>query len=595
MKTSWQPLRTFFHIVKVEGHKIAAFIFALLIASLCLVSSINAQTTAKQQADNSAQQKETVRGNSTMRGRVFDSATGRTLPRAHVLVFDLSATERQHVLVTDERGEFSLKNLVAGTYGITVKEPGIIDPLLNLLDPHADLTTVSVDGMNNVEVDVRALRGGVISGRVTRAGGEAATGATIALLREKKGRMFPYRVGGAQTKTDRRGIYRISGLPSGEYFVSAAEENTIQVTVEQKGEEVAYNSDYGSLKGTFYQATTDIRNATPVHVEAGTESGNINITLVERSTHVLSGKVLAGRTGRPAGRARVVIQNKDASGKILTGRQVTEVDAQGNWSFREVPDGTYLVTIVPLPDPVLDSNDGKGHGANYDRALRRFTHRRQEVTIAGADLTGVVIEVYQGASIYGTVTVDGDKPLPTEMYVHYWAGAFVPARVEADGTFALNGVPAGNVYLDAYSWPEGKFYVKSINAQGQDLLREPLKAEEGAEIKDVRIVISPEVAMLTGRALSAQGGAPLGGVNVVLVPVEPARQRVSTARPFGITNDDGAFKITGAPGEYLLMIWKRGDPKINEEFIKTRAAHAPRVTLASGESKSMDITWPEGK
>jgi len=66
-------------------------------------------------------------------------------------------------------------------------------------------------------------------------------------------------------------------------------------------------------------------------------------------------------------------------------------------------------------------------------------------------------------------------------------------------------VPTGAITLSAFPSPQDKFYVKSIEANGLDLLRNDLTIAEGEEIKDVRIVISPNVGVVAGSVLSLKG------------------------------------------------------------------------------------------
>lgn len=50
----------------------------------------------------------------------------------------------------------------------------------------------------------------------------------------------------------------------------------------------------------------------------------------------------------------------------------------------------------------------------------------------------------------------------------------------------------------------------------------------------------------------------------------------------------------GAPGEYLVLVLRPGENAyaLGEEAIRERAASARRVTLESGEPKSIDLTVP---
>jgi hypothetical protein len=236
------------------------------------------------------------------------------------------------------------------------------------------------------------------------------------------------------------------------------------------------------------------------------------------------------------------------------------------------------------------------------RIPRAATHglveKRQEVTINGADVTDLAIEVSEGGRVYGTVSVEGGLPLPPRIIVasEMKSGERRPdafARVNMDGTFTLGGVPDGPLSLDVIISPPGRLYVKSITAAGVDLMREPPLIGDGTTIRDVRIVLSSEVAMLTGRVLGSDG-APLKGATLLLVPADQGRQRLSRGRLIAVTGPDGRFMIGAAPGEYSAVIW-RGQPPSDEEGLKSLAARAPRVSLQAGEQKVIELAAPDAK
>jgi hypothetical protein len=81
-------------------------------------------------------------------------------------------------------------------------------------------------------------------------------------------------------------------------------------------------------------------------------------------------------------------------------------------------------------------------------------------------------------------------------------GLYVDAQ--SKGLFSVDGVPAGENSL-VVRVMDRKYYVKSITWSDRDLLRQPLNVVEGSEVRGVRIVLSGEVATLTG--ISCQGKA----------------------------------------------------------------------------------------
>jgi hypothetical protein len=248
-------------------------------------------------------------------------------------------------------------------------------------------------------------------------------------------------------------------------------------------------------------------------------------------------------------------------------------DAQGRWLLNNLPDGTYTIDVRPTG--ILGAK------------LERFVDKRQGLTVAGADVENLAIEVSLGGRVSGHVTVEqGNAPAP-DISINV-GSAF--ARVEANGAFTVTGVPEGEFPFSVMVRPQNVFYAKSIEVNGVDLLREKLKTTVGTEIKDVRVVIAP-ASILTGRVLSASGGTPLSRVMIMLIPADPSTGP-AFQRPNGGTNEQGIFFVSGAPGEYFLVLWRLGEqplPPHDADSIKKLSPNARRVTLGPGERKSMDL------
>lgn len=610
MKLSRQPPRVSLR-AKIKG-RIAAFIFALLIVGISLASTAAAQTTttAQQQADNTATAQNAARSKSTVRGRVVYDDTNRPLRRVRVSIYDPSSRDgKLHRMAwTDVNGEFILKNVVAGKYYVTADAPGIIKQVTyDSDDDMSDVATVSVNGTNSAEVKVRVRRGAVISGKVTYSDGEPAINAMLSIRRKKDGQMLPVYVSedcGMGVKTDERGVYRVSGLPPGEYVVGAGEQ---KMSEGYEGDEEGRHIDRAVLGITYYEGATSARSATPIQVEAGSETNNINITFVDRGAHKISGTLTMRGTGSPVTQARISLVSKNESNDEhpYFENQTVSPDAQGRWSIDEVLDDTYTIIVAPMMEYQRHTVDESGARRISKRTPPVFLIKRQDVTIAGNDVTGLAIEVSGGGRVSGTVMVEGGKPLPPNITIYPETAhgerriLLSPStgRVQPDGTFTVDGMPSDGVWIKAVSQQDNKYYTKSATANGVDLLQEPLIVKDGEEVKGVRVVISPEVATLTGRVLVAEGGAPARGASVMLVPAEPHKQRLRTARLYGLTNPDGGFTLTSAPGEYVAVVMRAGgDPdSLSDEAVKARAAGAQRVTLHPAERKNMDFIAPVSK
>jgi hypothetical protein len=582
-------------------------LFVLLISIACLASQAGAQSPAKASPqpggglDAAANAQTGTQGRSVLRGRVVYEESGRPLSDTSVAIFRVTEPHQGYGTTTDARGEFKVENLPAGKYTVMADGPDIMDAgyLLRSSESTAERPIVELDGTSAASVQVRVRRGGAITGQVTRADGSPAAEALIMLMIKRDGRMLPFRR--RNVRTDRQGFYRFGGLPTGDYIVSADESYE-----EVQADETPRDTSYGTLVGTLYPGTTRISDATTVHVQEGGETSGINITLIKRKTYRVYGTIRTLRGGLPRGEASISISEKDETRNLSALEQTKPVDAGGRWWFDGVPDGTYILNVIPGGKRAAGSVDTLEHAQLREELVYPFLYQRQEVTVAGADLKDLVIELSEGASVSGTIETENGQPLPPDMSIGAQADFSISAavRVRPDRTFKLQGIPAGNVYPYIYTTSFGEssmkvmfdeYYVKSIYVGGIELQGEPLRVEEGAEIKGVRLVISREVATVTGHVRSAKDGAPQRGINVVLLPTDPARQRVVKGLSFGFTNAKGAFSASGPPGEYFVVAFGESDLPVTDEKIKALAADAPRVRLQPNERKTVDLTRQANK
>jgi hypothetical protein len=292
-------------------------------------------------------------------------------------------------------------------------------------------------------------------------------------------------------------------------------------------------------------------------------------------------------------------------------------DAQGRFKFDNVMDGDYLITVGGLVSPPppprgisMNPNEARSNepprlrdsALIYERFPRPSTQglieKQQEVTVSGADVSNLAIEISEGGRVSGRVVFEGEGQPPPRIMIasESVAGERRPgslARLNPDSTFTMSGVPEGPLSLDVLISPPGRFYVKSITAGGVNMMREPLLIGDGIEIRDVRIVLSSDVATLRGRVLAADG-THLSGATVLLAPADQNRQRLSRGRLISVTDSDGRFMIGAAPGEYRAVIW-RGRPPEGEEALRKLAERAPTVSLRAGERQDLELVAPDEK
>lgn len=560
---------------------------AVAVVALMLVGAnahAQSETAAPPRAPDKSGQNSS-RG-SIVKGRALYEDTGQPAPRERVqlvaieLLANRRGPNRIPTTMTDANGEFIL-HAVAGEYYVVthpadehVSSAEAAPFPLQSGDPVADAArieqykrdfpkiTVNAEGPAEINLRVKNPHFGGISGRIASASGGAVASANVHAMKTGE-RGF-----GTSTITDENGAYRFRGLPAGEYIVSA---DPPPKTSGAEGPQ----SVSGVLGSTYFPSTIDSRASPPVIVSPDREVSDINITLAQRSLHSVAGTVRDEGDGHPIAGATVRLNKKDgdqAGIEAAMSNYFSTTDAQGRWFLNNLPDGVYTIDVRPT--------------ALLGAKLERFVNKKQELTVAGGDVENLAIEVSRGGRVSGHVTVEpGNEPAPD---ISIGIGSAI-TRVEANGEFTATGVPEGEFPFSVMIRPQNVFYAKSIQVNGADLLREKLKTRAGADIMDVRVVIAP-ASILTGRVLSASGGTPLSRVSVMLIPADPSTGP-AFSRPNGSTNEQGVFLVSGAPGEYFLVLWSRGEPlpPHDVDSIKKLSPNAMRVTLEPGERKSMDL------
>lgn len=576
---------------------------------------------------------------STVRGKVVYDDTGRPVRRARIYLFKTDGKSSGNLnSLTNNNGEFEIKNVPQGKYFVMVNSPGILTPFgfaddFDQIEKYPEqeffdrakefFDEFSIDGTSDKKIEIKAKRGGAISGKVTYSNGDPAVGVRVNVLR-KKDKTFSRVMTGLNASifsgvaTDDRGVYRVSGLPPGEYLVSVAEpssHNDKNSFFGNDGFDPLGISSVGSFLVTYYPDANTPENATTVKINLGQEQDDINITIADRELHKIAGKVIARGDKNPIKGATVRLKKKDNKIKSIFGdRELNSVqtDEQGNWSFQELPDGVYTITVESFAESEAKYDEnGEYKGTTYKRQL---AGKKQDVTLSGNDESDVVLELSDGGTISGTVTLASGKPLQDSVYVKAKSietdkSDEVPDNpydrenrgggVEKDGKFTIHSLPAGPVNLSVnwYGGNSDKYYVKSMTVSGLDLTSSVLNLTEGGKVKDVRIILGDDAATLKGK-VNSPDGKPAYGVGVMLISTDPAKWKQRNSNPnqnFTATDSQGEFSITKAPGEYFIVFLRAGDNTQNpsSDWIRERTANAQRVSLMPNETKTITLNAPQ--
>jgi hypothetical protein len=371
----------------------------------------------------------------------------------------------------------------------------------------------------------------------------------------------------------------------------------------------------------------------------------VDITLVRRPTYAVAGTLVARGSARPLAGVHVRLRVKEDSDLPFAAGEDDRfawTDTHGRFAFDNVSDGDYVLAFGGLMSPeapppaarpsnrpspgagvVILGRPGEGTGGGpapraglpprlgqtspgrvpppptgrvLQPAVAGLIETRREVTVAGADQRDLLVEAATGGRVSGVVVVEGGAPLPPRVLVmsEPAPGESRPAavaRVGPDGSFVLGGVPEGPLALNVVSVPG--YYVRSITVGGAETGGAPFYVADGAEVADVRVVLSTSTAIFTGRVLS-ESGEPRRGATVMLVAAGREGARARASRLVGVTDGEGRFALRAGPGEYLAVVWTNRPPA-NDEELTAMAARAPRVSLREGERTTLDLAAPPGR
>ncbi|HEU4432982.1 MAG TPA: carboxypeptidase-like regulatory domain-containing protein, partial [Pyrinomonadaceae bacterium] len=428
-------------------------------------------------------QQEVPVGQSTITGRVIYADTGRPVRRATVRLYTDMKRGPKRATAANVRGEFRFTEVVAGSYFVVAEAPGLLFPRSSFVinefgigsDTEVDHTRVTVDGKNAARCEIRVVRAGAISGTITYADKEPVVNSRIVLFRRKGGTVVPFFA--EALPTNDRGMYRIDGLPDGEYFVGV-------VTGRIAAMKVSRLDDVG-VATSYYPGVVDVSEAKPIQIQSGSEVEGISITLADEPLREISGVVKWRQNGNVMPNAALVLRRKnepkvdlslvtmietmsredgDDNGGFMRDLgllsksfpPVAEADQHGEWRFIDLPPGTYEITAIASPPrkdkaPKTDGRETEDEGSSRGVDPKRVVFRKIEVTITDEDRKNVTIELSEAGSILGTVEFEGSEPQVVAITLDQRGGneilMSIPHGSNPDGTFMIETVPSGEVIL----------------------------------------------------------------------------------------------------------------------------------------------------
>ena len=575
---------------------------------LLLAASVSIKSFSPQQVRDVRRE---ASGTGSITGRVVDDGPDSRPLRRATLTLSSTALMTNRLALTSEEGTFVFDGLPAGTYGLSVFRPGYMRTEYGARRPGGSGSTIALaEGQRVADVELRLSRYSAITGAIYDHEGEPAVGVSVEALRYtmRTGRRTLSNVYGQPAFTDDRGVYRLDGLTPGEYYVVAGPspsrgpndvvqltttvvDRMLQVLRSPAAPAAAIPADTPrrTFAPVFHPGTPDLAAATVFKLGLGEERGGADIRLQLVPAGRLTGTVTR-EDGTPASTGTVAVtplieaNTMDLFSATFLGN--ARVDEQGNFVlFSAVPPGRYLLTAT-LPD-------GKG-GATWGL---------QEATLDGSD-RHIALTLGPGGTIAGRINLSGSGLKPpasltairltaTSVTAHLGAAfSTATAIAQPDGTFILSPLAPGLYRLTANSPVQPGWSVRSLVADGSDLLDGPVLIRPGTTIADTVLMYTDRPTEIAG-TLHTPAGDPTADYFIIAFASDrkhwtPMNRRQMMARPAS----NGRYAISNLPpGEYLVAAVTDVEPGSwwDPAWLEQLQTGAVRVTLAEGERRVLDL------
>lgn len=510
-------------------------------------------------------------GTAQIKGRVVAADSGTALRRAQVRIVAPELRESR-MASTDDSGRFEFKDLPAGRYQVMALKAGFVSMQFGQRRPNEQGKPLELaDGQVAERIDFSLPRGSVITGRIVDDVGEPMAEVMVMAARYRYMNGRRQLVPGRGGQTNDLGQFRIYGLPPGDYYVSA--------TMSPRGF-MGESEDRSGYAPTYYPGTANLAEAQRVTARVGQEVTTVDFALAPTRTSRISG-VATNSQGQPL------------TGAFLMMRQNLSVDGGGMMMFRlgggrVERDGRFTISNVPPGEYRIEVNNPEDENPEIASV---------PVSVAGDDITNLVIVTSRGATLTGQVAVEsGSPPANADMHVMAMAsdGEFGPmrggrGRVKDDWTFELKAL-LGSRTLRINGIPKG-WTLKGIYLNGNEVTDSPLEFSGSETLAGLQVLLTSRITSLGG-GVANDRGSPVSDYTVVLFADDatrwgPQSRFIKVGRP----DQDGRFRIEAPPETYLAIAVDQIEDGewTDPEALERLRPFATRIVLTEGDSKTLDL------
>jgi hypothetical protein len=386
----------------------------------------------------------------TIKGTVRDAGTLQPLPGERIFLIHSDQPElSSDAATTDETGAYELDGLAPGTYGVCVKDAddnyrdACYDTLVIGADGVAHYTEIDVaPGSVTQNIDLALVPGATLSGTFTDRyfGTPIASQEMEVLLYSGDQRLLS----DIRLTTDASGVYAISGLAPGDYFLGAGEEFDRGNTNGAYTRRLYGGGDCGQGPNEWVDCTFD--GIAPITVPT---SGVGNIDLALFPGYVMTGRVVDAVTGN--GLVGVSVHVCEVDGIVaVSGAAVTDVNGyyavghavNEHTSLIASPGASYLTELWPNLALASDA-------CVIAPTVNEIKFTQSEQVLANLDF-----HIAQESAVNGTILSGELTPEPLSASVailSYPSGAVLASgHSDANGAFQIVGSFAGPIAVIAY-------------------------------------------------------------------------------------------------------------------------------------------------
>jgi hypothetical protein len=532
-------------------------------------------------------------GTARIAGIVVDTSTPPQPLRRAIVTLRADGLPDGRSTISDDDGRFAFEGLPAGRFTLSATKPAFLPGALGSSRPGRPAVPLPLAvGQQISDVRITLARGAALTGTLRDESGEPAQNLQVHAFRVPLPGAPPLLILSGSATTDDRGVYRIYGLPPGDYFIASAIRMShaadISVPAAAKGDVPPGTYAYAP---TYYPGVASTTAAERVRLAAGDERTGIDFAVRLTRMATIDGVVRAADGTTPT--VQFVINPDGLQLRSLIGAVPTfssQATAAGRaFRYTNVAPGRYRIAA--------QSTQG---GVTFASA---------EVEITGADISNLTLVLQPAFRMTGRIAFDAaalaaPDPAATQMRIvstnglgsssagYTRMGNFpVPAAVVgADGRFEIGGIVPDTYRLNATVGGASGWWLRSAVVDGRDVLDHPL--EITGDVNDAVLTFSDRETTLSGRLITG-GGAAAPAYFVAVFPADPALWRPGARRiRLARADTDGTWIVRRLPaGDYLIAALTDVDEAdlLETSFLDGIAAAAVRVTIADGEEKRQDL------